>query len=335
MWKLISISVFDKFYNGQQKPNVIVLGNGYSGHNFSTNLDTSKYNLTIVDKNDYFLETHKMSSKYNPINKVYVPNSNFINGEVASINTNNKTIVVNNRLITYDYLVFALGCHVNTFNIPGVSSYCYFYKTIDDMEKIAKLKNETINIIGGGAVGIELAYKLLDTNENIQIIEAFDILPGFSVNTRDKIKEDLKNKGICLITNCKVNEIYNNDISNTNYIIKTITDNKEKHFYEDNIIWTAGIKCHELKPTAGNDVFIIGDNSNIRPPTGQKAKQEGRWLAKYFNNEFDTKYSDFKFKEKGKIIHTDDGIFIELCDKCTIWLPKYFDWIIYKIIEIL
>ena len=83
------------------------------------------------------------------------------------------------------------------------------------------------------------------------------------------------------------------------------------------------------------DVFIIGDNSTIRPPTGQKAKQEGRWLAKYFNSGFDDKYSDFKFKDKGKIIHTNDGMFIELCDKCTIWLPKYFDWIIYKIIEIL
>ena len=194
MWKLISISVFDKFdkfdklYNGQQKPNVVVLGNGYSGHNFSTNLDTNKYNLTIVDKNDYFLETHKMSSKYNPVNKVKIPNSNFINGEVTSINTQNKSIIINNRLITYDYLVFALGSQVNTFNIPGVSSYCYFYKTIYDIEKIAKLKNETINIIGGGAVGVELAYKLLDTNENIQIIEAKYIVVDYILNNKKENK---------------------------------------------------------------------------------------------------------------------------------------------------
>jgi NADH dehydrogenase len=364
MWKLISIAVVDKYdiINCSKlshpnlnppnlnpppvliKPNVLVLGNGWAGSNFSSGLDKSKYNLTIVDKNDYFLQTHKMSSNYNPIKQVLIPNSKFIKGNVKAIDTKNKSVIINDIQLKYDYLVFGLGSQINTFNVPGADTYCYFYKTIHDMKLIAELKNTTVVIIGGGVAGIELGYKILANNKNIsniKIIEARDILPGFSKITKDKIKKDLDSKGIKLELNCKVNEISeldsnsnSNSNSNIKYAISTSIDGEQVIFYENNIIWTGGIKSHELKPGASPDVFIIGDNSGLGPSTGQKAKQEGKWLAKLFNNNFDDKYANFKFTSKGKIIHTNNGSYIEFCDKSTIWLPKYFDWAIYKIIDI-
>ena len=351
MWKLISVVAIDKYdiINCSKlnppptviKPNVLVLGNGWAGSNFSSGLDKNKYNLTIIDKNDYFLETHKMSSNYNPIKQVSIPNSKFIKDKVKEIDTKNKLVIINDVQIKYDYLVFALGSQINTFNIPGVDTYCHFYKTIDDMKLISELKNTTVSIIGGGVAGIEIGYKILANNKNIsniKIIEAKDILPGFSKITRDKIKKDLDSKGIKLELNCKVNEISELDSnsnldSNIKYAISTSIDGEQVIFYENNIIWTGGIKPHELKPGASSDVFIIGDNSDLGPSTSQKAKQEGKWLANHFNNGFNDKDANFKFKSNGKIIHTNDGSYIEFCDKCTIWLPKYFDWVIYKIID--
>jgi NADH dehydrogenase FAD-containing subunit len=344
MLKLISIVAIDKYdiincskLKPKIKPNVLVLGNGWAGSNFSSGLDKSKYNLTIVDKNDYFLETHKMSSNYNPIKQVHIPNSKFIKDKVKEIDTKNKLVILSDMQIKYDYLVFALGSRINTFNIPGVDTHCYFYKTIDDLKLISELKNTTVSIIGGGVAGIELGYKIFANNQNIsniKIIEAQDILPGFSKITIDKIKKDLDSKGIRLELNCKVNEISElNSNSNIKYAISTSIDGEQVIFYENNIIWTGGIKPHELKPDITPDVFIIGDNSALEPRTAQKAKQEGKWLAKYFNNGFDDAYANFKFKSSGKIIHTNDGFYIEICDKCTIFLPKYFDWIIYKIID--
>jgi NADH dehydrogenase FAD-containing subunit len=276
-----------------------------------------------------------MSSNYNPIKHVSIPKSKFIKDKVKEINIKNKLVILSDIQIKYDYLVFALGSQINTFNIPGVDTHCHFYKTIDDMKLISELKNTSVSIIGGGVAGIELGYKILANNQNIsniKIIEAQDILPGFSKITKNKIKKDLDSKGIRLELNCKVNEISELN-SNIKYAISTSIDGEQVIFYENNIIWTGGIKTHELKPDTTPNVFIIGDNSALGPSTGQKAKQEGKWLANYFNNGFDDGYANFKFKSNGKIIHTNDGFYIEFCDKCTIFLPKCFDWIIYKIID--
>ena len=47
------------------------------------------------------------------------------------------------------------------------------------------------------------------------------------------------------------------------------------------------------------DIYLIGDASNIGPPTAQKAKQQGQHLANYFNN--DLSGEDYKYKETRKI----------------------------------
>lgn len=349
MWRVGLLNAYEKLYNNKKnnnselyKPNVLVVGNGWSGHSFSKSLDKNKYNLTIIDKNYYFLETHKMSSNFNPIKNVFISNSKFIQDEVKEIDTKNNQVVLQNTKLKYDYLVFALGSEVNTFNIPSANKYCMFYKNVEDLIMINELKKNYINIIGGGAVGIELAYKLYKQGNVINIIEAFDILPGYSENTKNKIKKDLENKKkIHLFNNCKVTAIIPNEVlsihhPNRLYAIKAIRNNLEDMYFPyETAIWTAGIKCHRLKPEQKDNVFIIGDNSRNGPPTAQKAKQEGEWLAKYFNNSLDDKYKNFEFKGKGKIIHTDDGMFIEFSSNCTLWLPECFNWIIYKIIDLL
>lgn len=75
---------------------------------------------------------------------------------------------------------------------------------------------------------------------------------------------------------------------------------------------------------------MIGDASNIGPPTAQKAKQQGQHLANYFNN--DLSGEDYKYKEKGKIIHSKDWIIMET-KYGTFRLPHFIQFIIDYFIE--
>ncbi len=331
------------------KKRVVILGNGWAGNSFHKNLVKSHYDVIVVDKNDYFLETHKMSNTNSePIKKIennYL--SKFIKNEVKEINTKDKKVIFNDTTINYDYLIFGLGSEVNTFNISGSDKHCLFYKTYDDWKKINSIdfSQKTTSIIGGGAVGIELAYKLKNKYKlpfkKIHIYDANSILPGFSETTKKLVREDLEKKGIVLYEHKPVIKFLQNEL---------ITEHMYRYsnyfdiifsFPYDVIIWTAGIKRHHLLPNQKEleenkeNIFVIGDNSKVGPPTAQKARDEGRNLANYFNTHFNNKYhpENYKFSALCKIIHTDDGMFVELSDTKTIWLPKFLSPIIDTAID--
>ena len=44
--------------------------------------------------------------------------------------------MVSSTSVSYDYLVFAVGAEVQTFNIPGVREHACFMKELDDAEKV-------------------------------------------------------------------------------------------------------------------------------------------------------------------------------------------------------
>ena len=58
-----------------------------------------------------------------------------------------------------------------------------------------------------------------------------------------------------------------------------------------------------------DSIYAIGDITLSGPPTAQNAKQQGEYLARFFNNDFVG--PDYKYIERGKIIHTKDWIIIE------------------------
>jgi NADH dehydrogenase FAD-containing subunit len=58
-----------------------------------------------------------------------------------------------------------------------------------------------------------------------------------------------------------------------------------------------------------DSIYAIGDITLSGPPTAQNAKQQGEYLARFFNNDFVA--PDYKYIERGKIIHTKDWIIIE------------------------
>ncbi|QQD17870.1 NAD(P)/FAD-dependent oxidoreductase [Spongiibacter nanhainus] len=119
----------------------------------------------------------------------------FIQGSVNAVDPSTRTLTLSEevyqhgrtripkRELHYDYLVLAVGGVSNDFGVPGALEHCYFLDSKQQAEQfhstlleycmgIAHSKQTkptlNINIIGGGATGVELAAELTHTAEELR-----------------------------------------------------------------------------------------------------------------------------------------------------------------------
>jgi len=160
----------------------------------------------IQNKKDIFILS-KQDYKDNNINIL-------LNTEIKNM-FDKEIVLLDNTKLNYDYLVYALGSVPNKMNIEGVDN-CYFFKSIQDFEKIEKIdfKNKKVSIIGGGLIGVEVSYALMLRGAKVQIIE-YDtgILPKILDSKVSGILEKyLVECGINLIFGQKVEKIDKHNI---------------------------------------------------------------------------------------------------------------------------
>lgn len=169
------------------------------------------------------------------------------------------------RKIDYDLLVIAVGSLSNSFEVPGVDTYCYFLdkkseaeyfqqyllyqlmkKNYDNKEK---QKGLTIGIVGGGATGVEFAAELSYAIHNtkyygfqeqlgkylkIIIIESGpSIVPHLPKAMIKKIAEELKKRNVDILVNQRVSKVDEEGLYT-----------KSGDYIKANLkIWAAGIKA--------------------------------------------------------------------------------------------
>lgn len=315
------IPVFDLYsryfgLNRKPKPNVVVIGYGWGGKTFCDNIDRSKYNITVIDKNNYFLNTPKLVQFTNLLKATQaVSEPQFIQDIVKTILPENKRVIMNSKTKWFDYLVVSTGSEPNTFGIKGAET-CKFYKTVEDaqcLNESTKMHN-SYQIVGAGPTAIEVAFELSKQDKDVTLIEATNtILPNFSDAVRNKVIEKLNEKNIKLLLNHKVSQIDDSAIHTTEAVIpRTYT------------LWMAGIKPTTLVKDIssvddhlyyGSNIYVIGDSiSGHGPPTAQNAKQQGIYLANHFNSNFTSE--PYNYNEWCKMIHTHDALLIDYKNKC-------------------
>jgi NADH dehydrogenase FAD-containing subunit len=67
------------------------------------------------------------------------------------------------------------------------------------------------------------------------------------------------------------------------------------------------------------EIYALGDSVKGYPPTAQNAKQQGIWLAQYFNQ---TTTAPYEYHERGRLLDLTYAIFIEY--KGIVWHIPYF-----------
>lgn len=203
----------------------------------------------------------------------------FVPGEMVGIDRDARRIslapvlgpdqeeVFPERELAYDMLVMAVGSKSNFFNTPGTSEYAIALDSTHQAERFRlKLLNELIsvsrradrdqgaalhiNIVGGGATGVELAAELLEARADLSIygipssnserevritlLEGADrILSALPPKLSATAQHLLEQRGVAVRTSVRVSRIAADHIEDAN----------GTHFPSDLCVWAAGIEA--------------------------------------------------------------------------------------------
>ena len=169
---------------------LVVIGGGFAGINFISNIDTSKYEIKLIDRNNFHCFPplfYQIASSGLDSSNICFPfrreihklkNITYHMGHVKNIDTENKTVTTSYETIPYDKLVIAAGTTSNFFGIKGLDERVFGIKTVaeasytrdeilDRLERGAickdhKRRRELLSflVVGGGPSGVEIAGAL-------------------------------------------------------------------------------------------------------------------------------------------------------------------------------
>lgn len=185
---------------------------------------------------------------------------------LAPVFDNEGELVLEARMLGYDYLVLAIGSVSNHFNTPGITEHCIFLDSPEQAQRFhrhlldAYLKLNSpmhpkdklnIAIVGGGATGVELAaelyhaaaelnlYGFADLRRdrlNISLIEAGTrILPALPERIAAAAHKELLKLGVDVRTNTKVTAATELGLQLGEEILEA-----------ELMVWAAGIKAPDF-----------------------------------------------------------------------------------------
>lgn len=129
-----------------------------------------------------------------------------VNG--SAVITDNKTVECNGENYEADSIVICTG---STVAIPPIEGIELAVTSDEILEKDIPLA-DSIVIIGGGVIGLEIASVYLDLNRKVTILEMADqLIPNMDKELATRINVYLKKQGAEIVTKAKVRSIRAND----------------------------------------------------------------------------------------------------------------------------
>ncbi len=277
-------------------PRIVVIGAGFAGLQVAKRVDTSRYQLVLLDKNNYHLFQpllYQVSSSglepdsiAYPIRKVLrqKKNTHYRLTSVQQIDTKNALITTDIGRLPYDKLVIATGADNNFFGIDSVAESALTMKSLTDglnirskllgnyekalntNDREAKLSLMRIVIVGGGPTGVELAGALAELNNIILPKDFPDLDLSLTqihlVESSDRIlsamSEESSVKATEALEKLGVTVYVNTEVKD--YHNNIATTNTDTIFRTDTLIWAAGVKGEFPE---GIDQDLIGKGNRI------------------------------------------------------------------------
>lgn len=120
--------------------------------------------------------------------------------------TKDKNVLVNGeKLIETDKIILAGGSKVSKISIPGIESKLVM--TSDDILELNEVP-QTLAVIGGGVVGVELGQAFSTFGSKVTVVEMMDrIVPGMDGEVSNTLRTALEKKGMTIMTSTKLQEI--------------------------------------------------------------------------------------------------------------------------------
>lgn len=219
-------------------------------------------------------------------------------GEVAKIDLEGRTVhLESGEPVRYDLLAIALGCTDNYHNIPGADLNTCSIQTLSGTRDTYRRLNDikpygTVNIVGGGLSGVELAAELRESRPdlNISILDRGErVLSAFPAKMSQYVTEWFSAHHVETVSRVCVSHVENGAVYNGSQAIAS-----------DVTVWTGGIQPVKVvqdltlaKDRGGRvilneyhqvpeypEVFVIGDCASLPfAPSAQAAEAQGEQVA--------------------------------------------------------
>jgi len=334
---------------------VVVLGSGYAGAGAVRSLEDEldgEADVVWVSDTDYHLvlhESHRCISDPEvaekitfPVEDIKSPRTQFIQGRVVGIDADERTVILDDGEVDYDYLLVGIGSRTAFFGIEGLETHAHTLKGLDDAlgihEDLVAAANEATQsdpaqiVVGGaGLSGIQTAGEVAEFRDDhnapfdVSLVEGLDeIFPGNDDSVQAALRKRLEARDVQILTGEFVSEV----------------DEDVVHIGEDDelpydvLVWTGGIAGREAVrdadiekdernyrlnaghtfQTSDECVFAIGDaalieqNSDPAPPSAQAAWQAAAVVGVNIARAIrDQPLKEWTYKDKGTVISVGES----------------------------
>jgi len=237
----------------KSRPRVVVVGAGFGGLNAAQKLARLPVQITVVDRKNHHtfqpllyqvatagLSPGEIAAPIRWILRAH-PNIEVLLEEVREFNLNSRSVITNEAVLPYDYLVIAAGASHAYFGHPEWEPLAPGLKTIEDALEIRRrvllafelaerqaltgASDFPLNfvVVGAGPTGVELAGTLAEISRHalanefrainpartrILLIEGGPrVLPAYSEDLSRKAEEQLKHLGVEVSTSHMVTRV--------------------------------------------------------------------------------------------------------------------------------
>lgn len=274
----------------QQKEKIVVIGGGFAGLNFIKHIDKKRYDVVLVDRNNYNsfppLFYQIASSGLGPdsicfpfrreMMKGKAKGAEFHLGDIECVDLVSKSVKTQFEEIKYDKLVIAAGTTNNFFGNDSLREAVYTLKStaqamrcrdeiLNRLERASLLSDPaqrkrmlSFTVVGGGPAGVEIAGALGEMKKyilhrNYPSIPEEDVKITLLEGTESLLgamSESSRKEAFEYLTQLMVDIKLGHVMKSYENEIVTLDDGQQ--FQSGMLIWTAGVKGVEIPVSVGS-----------------------------------------------------------------------------------
>jgi len=249
------------------KHRIVVLGAGYAGANaagrLAKRLHPADTEITLVNADPEFVERVRMHQlatgqdlKTRPLTDVFAGTGVRVRTAlVTAVDTERKTVALDDGEIAYDTLVYALGSAAADSGVPGVAEHAHH---IDGKGSALRLRARlaglaaggTVLVVGGGLTGIEAVTEIAEARPDLEV--ALAARGGLGAWMSDKAQRHLRGTferlGITLYEDTGITRVGPDGA----------TTAAGQEIPAHVTVWTAGFAVHPIAAATTLDVSTTG-----------------------------------------------------------------------------
>ncbi|MFF7341774.1 NAD(P)/FAD-dependent oxidoreductase [Streptomyces sp. NPDC008163] len=294
---------------------VVVLGAGYAGMAAAVQLAartgkrSGAVRVTVVNAGERFTERMRlhMTAAGHPLDSLSVPEmlagtgARFIRGWVTAVDAGARTVRIDDeRVLSYDTLVYALGGTADTSAVPGADDHAYTLNGAQDAQLLADRLNAldgeggggsegdggrergtgTVVVVGTGLTGVESAAEIAEQYPRLDVVLLGGEEPGAAMNAKAAahVRAALDRLGVRVRSGVRAAKVLAGSVELAG----------GESIAADAVLWTGGTRVAPLAAAAGlevdehgrvvtdralrsvshPEVYVVGDAAAIRQGYG-------------------------------------------------------------------